>query len=239
MSTLESTLSRLAISFTARDIMTANARLVCAISNVQAPKVSNDNPDFDVIPIRQDGNLISYFERKSGKTNRIKPGHLISDGTSLLDLVEILENRQFSFILSRHEIAGYVHFSDLNHQLVKLTFYVILQALERMAIRSLDGRTDRESLSILLDPVRFKQIEDAYKRAGDAAQSLANYLNLPDMLKLAALAGTMHVENRLVKAMKKVRDGSAHVSENLVSNYDDVAKLAKVKRECLRVLGSS
>jgi hypothetical protein len=186
-----------------------------------------------------DGNIIGYFERRSGKTTAITPGHLLSDGTSLLDLVEILEHRQFSFVLSRHKIEGYIHFSDLNHNLVKLTFYVILQALEGMAMKSLEGMTDQESLQSQLDPERFRQIKNAYKRAGNAAQSLANYLNLPDMLRLADLAGKIHVESNLVKAMKEVRDGAAHVSENLVSNYAGVTKLAEVKRECLRILGGS
>jgi hypothetical protein len=56
---------------------------------------------------------------------------LISDGTRLLDLVEFLEEREVAFVLSHRHIDGYVHFSDFNHHLVKLTFYVILEAAER------------------------------------------------------------------------------------------------------------
>jgi hypothetical protein len=167
------------------------------------------------------------------------PTDLIADGTSLLDLVEILEERQFSFVLHRNKIEGYVHFSDLNHQLVKLAFHVILEALERVALNSIQSRSDRESLKRDLDPVRFKQIEGAYKRAGRAARNLVSYLNLSDILRLAAMTGPISVEDRHIKAMKKVRDGAAHGSENLVSSYDDVTRLADVKRECLRVLGTS
>lgn len=239
MPRIEETLNRLAKAFTVRDIMTPNATLVCAANDIQAGRVSDDYPDFDVIPIQQHGTPTGYFERKSGKTKRITPTDLIADGTSLLDLVEILEERQFSFVLSRHKIEGYVHFSDLNHQLVKLTFYVILEALERVALNSIQSRSDRESLKRDLDPVRFKQIEGAYKRAGQAARNLVSYLNLSDILRLAAKTGPVSVEDSLIKAMKKVRDGAAHGSENLVSSYDDVKRLANVKRECLRVLGTS
>jgi hypothetical protein len=235
----EVTLNRLAIAFTVRDIMTPCEELVCAADDTQAGKVSDNNPDFDVIPIQQDGTLIGYFERKSGRTTRITPSDLISDGTNLLDLVDILEVRQFSFVLSRHKIEGYVHYSDLNHQLMKLTYYVILQALERMALNSIQGRNDRESLQRDLDPLRFNQIDEAYKRAGHAARDLVSYLNLSDILRLAAKTGPICVEDRLIKAMKEVRDGAAHVLENLVSSYDDVTRLANVKRECLRVLGTS
>ena len=238
MPTLKETLKRLATTFTVRDIMIPRVGLICSDDEKHAAKVSDDNPDFNVIPIPQEGQLTGYFERDSRNIKRIELDDLISDGTSLLDLVEILEDRQFSFVLSHRHIEGYVHYSDLNHHLVKLAFYVILEALERVALDSIQGRDDRESLRRDLDPKRFEQIEGAYKRTGDAARGLASYLNISDLLRLAAKAGTVDVEESVVTAMKDVRDGAAHPSNNLVSSYPDVKKLAQVKRECLRVLGA-
>lgn len=238
MPRIEETLNRLAIAFAVKDIMTPRTELVCAANDVQAGKVSDDNPDYDVIPVQQGGILTGYFERESRRARTIAPADLIADGTSLLDLVEILEQRQFSFVLSRQKIEGYVHYSDLNHQLVKLTFYVMLEAVERMALNSIHNASDRESLKKDLPEQRFEQIEKAYKRAGRAARDLLGYLNLSDILQLAAKRGHMSVEGRFIKAMKKIRDGAAHSTENLVSSYDDVKTLANVKRECLRVLGT-
>jgi hypothetical protein len=219
--------------------MTPGAGLLCAADDMQAVVVSDENPDFDVIPIQQDGTFTGYYERKFQRKKKITPNDLISDGTSLLELVAILGDRQFSFVLSRQKVAGYVHFSDLNHQLVKLTFYVMLEALERIALDSIRGIDDRESLKRELDPARFQQIENAYNRAGQAARSLVSYLNLSDLLKLASKAGAIQVEDSVVKAMKEIRNGAAHASENLVSSYDDVTKLGKVVRECLRLLGDA
>jgi hypothetical protein len=236
MPRIEETLNRLAVAFTVKDIMTPRAGLVCGLNAAQARSVSDKNPDYDVIPIQQEGTLTGYFDRKAERTRRITPTDLIADSTSLLDLVEILEKRQFCFVLTSQRIEGYVHFSDLNHQLVKLTFYVILEALERSARNSIQGRSDGESLKRDLTPERFKQIDEAYKRAGRAARDLVSYLNISDILRLAAMAGPISVEDRLIKSMKKVRDGAAHGLENLVSSYDDVTTLANVKRECLRVL---
>ena len=164
---------------------------------------------------------------------------LISDGTSLLDLVEILEDREFSFVLSHRKIAGYVHYSDLNHHLLKLTFYVILEALERQVLSSIRRNDDREYLSKNLDPSRFAQITKQYQRDGDAARSLFNYLNISDILQLAVKAGTIRIDNDIIKAMKETRDGAAHASENIVPDYEAVNRLAKVKRECLRILGAA
>jgi hypothetical protein len=236
---IEETLNRLATAFTVKDIMTPRTALVCAANDTQATKVSDDNPDYDVIPIRQGETLTGYFERKSGKVNKIMPDDLIADGTSLLDLVDILEERQFSFVLSRQRIEGYVHFSDLNHQLVKLTFYVLLEAVERTALNSIQSNCDHDSLRKELGTERFRQIERAYKRAGRAARNLVSYLNISDMLRIASTMGPVSVEGRFFKAIKRIRDGAAHSTENLVSSFDEVKVLANVKRECLRVLGTS
>lgn len=113
-----------------------------------------------------------------------------------------------------------------------------MEAVERAALDSIRGRDDRESLKRDLDPLRFAQIGVAYKRTGDAARSLVGYLNISDLLRLAAKAGNIHVEESVVKAMRGARNGAAHVSKNLVSSYDDVKKLAEVKGECLRLLGA-
>lgn len=239
MPTLEETLKRLAITFTVRDIMIPEAGLVCAEDKIEAAKVSKDKPDFNVIPIRQNGKLTGYFERDSHTTSDIALNNLISDGTSLLDLVETFEDREFSFVLSDRQIAGYVHYSDLNHHLLKLSFYVILEALERQVLSSLRRNDDREYLSRNLDPSRFAQIAQQYKRDGDAARSLFNYLNISDILRLAVKAGTIQIDDEVIKAMKKTRDEAAHASENIVADYHAVNRLAKVKRECLRILGAA
>ena len=239
MPTIDETLKRLAISFTVRDIMVPVAGLVCAANESEAAALSSDNPDFNVIPIRRNsGRFTSYFERDTRNATKITLNNLISDGTSLLDLVQILEDREFSFVLSQR-IEGYVHFSDLNNHLVKYTFYVILEALERHALNSLKRLDDRQYLMENLDEARFKQVVSRYKRAGDAARSLFNYLNISDILKLAVKAGTIQIDSGTIKAMKDTRNASAHPLEHLVSQYSDVKNLAMVRRECLRILGGT
>jgi hypothetical protein len=239
MPTLKETLKRLSITFTARDIMIPHRELVCAGNESQAEIVSKANPDFSIIPIRRKGKVNGYFERDTRIAKEIALSDLLSDGTSLLDLVEIFEDRQFCFILSHRQITGYIHFSDLNHHLVKLTFYVILEALERKLLSAIQRGDDKEYLSKNLDPDRFEQIVRQYKRHGDAARNLFSYLNISDILQLAVKTHKLQVESDTIKAAKRFRDGAAHTSLNLVANYHEVKKLVKVKRECLRILGGA
>jgi len=239
MPTTEETLKRLAITFAVRDIMIPEAGLTCAGDGIEPARVSKHYPDFSVIPLRRDAKLTGYFLRDSQTLREIILNDLISDGTSLLNLVDIFEDREFSFVLTHRQIAGYVHFSDLNHHLVKLTFYVILEALERHAVNSIPQKNDHEYLTENLDPIRFAQIDKQYRRDGDAARSLFNYLNISDILRLAVKAGTITLDDDVIKAMKDTRDGAAHVSENIVAHFKSVKRLAAVKRDCSRILGGA
>lgn len=233
-------LKRLATAFTVRDIMVSSAELVCATVESDAELLSKSHPDFNIIPIKSGNGLSACYSRDSGQTSPIEVSHLVGDGTGILDIVDILESQEFVFVIGSKQIEGYVHFSDLNHALVKLTFYVLLEGIERFALESVKNRiTSDDFLEAILGKSRFGQIQQSYGRAGDAGQSLINYLNIADALKLARGGGKIEIEDCVIQAVKCVRDGAAHVLENLVSDYSDVMKLAQVKSQCLRILQSS
>jgi hypothetical protein len=233
-------LKRLASAFTVRDIMVGSGDLVCAADESGAVSASESNPDFNVIPIKNGNGFSSYYSCDSHQLCPIEVPDLIGDGTGILDLVDILESREFVFVLGRKQIDGYIHFSDLNRPLVKLTFYVLLEGVERIALDSVKTRiANADFLEETLGKSRFAQIQKAYERAGDAGQSLINYLNIADALKLARGGGKLEIEDSVIHAVRHVRNGAAHVSENLVSHYSDVKKLAQVKSQCLRVLRGS
>jgi hypothetical protein len=220
--------------------MVSAGDLACATSESDAESLSKSKPDFSYIPIRNGDGLSAYYCRDTHEVSPIEVQDLIGDGTGVLDLVDVLEHREFLFVLGAEQIDGYVHYSDLNHSLVKLAFYVLLEGVERFALESVGSLlTDEEYLKETLGVPRFTQIKGLYKRAGDAGQNLANYLNIADALKLARRGGKLEIEDSLIQSTKRVRDGAAHVLENLVSDYSDVKKLAQVKGQCLRVLRSS
>lgn len=232
-------LRRLSSAFTVRDIMVSTGDLACATGEAEAVSVSMSKPDFSFIPIKIGNGLSAYYSRDSHQVSPIEVQDLISDGTGILDLVDILEHREFAFVLGPRQIDGFVHFSDLNHSLVKLTFYVLLEGVERSALESVKTRLTDKFLKDTLGEPRFERIHQSYKRSGDAGQSIINYLNIADILKLARSAGTLEIDEGLIKAVKDVRDGAAHVLENLVSDSNDVMKLGQVKSASLRILRSS
>jgi hypothetical protein len=215
-------LKRLATAFTVRDIMVSTSDLKCATVESDAALLSKSYPDFSFIPIRNANGLSAYYSRDSHQVSSIGVPDLVSDGTGVLDLVDILEHREFAFVLGPRQIDGFVHFSDLNHHLVKLAFYVLLEGVERFVLDAVRPRLTNEYLEVSLGKDRFGRVQSAYKNAGDAGQNLINYLNIADILRLARRAGILEIEENVVLAVKDARNGAAHVSENLVSDYDDV-----------------
>lgn len=120
--------------------------------------------------------------------------------------------------------------------MVKWTFYVMLEAVERLALEHLRPGDERAYLKEKLNPERFKQIEGMYERAGDNGRSLVTYLNVADILRLAVSDGAIQLDETSIRFMKDVRDWAAYVLYDL-SPETAVRNLAIVKRECLRLLG--
>lgn len=235
LSNLTEVLKHLTTTFTVKDIMTPEPRLVCALDMQTASAVSVANPDFSVIPIKSGGVLKGYFERDSKQTSTIEVTDLISDGTNLLELIDVFEHRAFSFVLTNRSIAGYVHYSDLNHQVVKWTYYVILEAVERLALDSVAPSDEIKYLEQRLKGERFLQIIQSYKRAGDNGRSLLTYLNIADILRLAVSEHAFELTEESIVLMKEVRNWASHAIADL-DPRTAVHQLAVVKRECLRLL---
>jgi hypothetical protein len=230
-------LKRLTTTFTVKEIMTPALRLKTAGDAASAPLVSASHPDFSIIPLKKDGALCAYFERDSHATKPINLDDLISDGTTLIELIEVLRGRDFSFVLANRRITGYVHYSDLNHQLVKWTFYVMLEAVERLALDSLRFQDEVSYLETRLGPERLNQVIKMYKRAGDKGRSLLTYLNIADILALAAADGALNVDTSSIRLMRRIRNWTTHPFDLLADT--GVEELAAVKTECLRLLGAN
>ena len=139
-------LERLAGAFTVRDIMVSTGDLVFATVAADAPLVSKTYSDFSIIPIKTENRFSAYFNRDTGLVTPIEINDLISDGTGILDLTGILKHHEFAFVLGPRQIDGYIHFSDLNHDLVKLVFYVVMQGVERTALNLVKPRLNDKFL---------------------------------------------------------------------------------------------
>lgn len=239
MQDLDFTLAQLSRVFTVRAIMVPLERLVCASSPEEAPSFLDRHKEFDVIPIRQAGKVSAFVERDRAKSLPVLPQNIVSDSTSILDLVDLLVDRFHYFVLGGGEIVGLVHRSDLNHHLVKLPFFVLLERLEDHFIRQFGARIDRAVLQTVLDPERFRDVEATIQLSESERTNLnlVSQLNLGEIVDCGRVLGVVELNNRALADLTRVRNLVSHAAKgSLVSSRTDVVRLFEVKRICSRFL---
>ena len=96
-STIQKIVRQLALAFTVKDIMIPASDLVRAKAVDDVEAVLKRYPDFDIIPLPFKGKISGYYRRDTKRFFPVKATDLISDGTSLLELPNLLIERDFYF----------------------------------------------------------------------------------------------------------------------------------------------
>jgi hypothetical protein len=240
MSSISDTLTRLAREFVVRDIMVPEEDLVCSTDVTGAVELHVQFPDFDMIPLRSAQTLTGYVERGASTLRPIRVDDLVSDATSIIDVVDILTNRPRVFVLVKNRVGGYVHFSDLNRPIVKLPFFVLLEAVERLFFDSLADTLTAETVSTILDPERFADLSERMHRLTTKRADLnwAALLSFKELLLCAHRLGSLAAHVSEIDSLSKVRNLVCHAAtaDLLVEEHSHVRRLADIKNQCFKLL---
>jgi hypothetical protein len=171
----------------------------------------------------------------------IKVGDLISEATSIIDVVEVLAYRPRAFVLVQNRIGGYVHFSDLNRPIVKLPFFVLLEAVERYFFNKLASAITLETLSKVLDAPRVEALSkkmEVLKKKRSNLNNWAALLGFKELLLCAHWLGAIETRVSELDSLSKVRNLVCHAATTdlLVEQYSHVRRLANAKKLCLGLL---
>jgi len=235
MMPFDDVLERLALTFSARDVMVQMQDLVCAANEETAQEYLETYPDFDVIPIlNRKKEIVAYFERESGTAKSICYHDIVSDSTSILDLVCILENRKFCFVQVRNEIAGYIHFSDLNKGIVKLPYFLILEDLERRLAEKIGPRIHEDILEEVLDLQRTNILKEKMRSMKRERSDLgwANILYFNEIIRFAQHFKIVQLRPLQIEVLSQVRNSICHAERPLVEKHRDVRRLVEARRIC-------
>jgi hypothetical protein len=184
--------------------------------------------------------LTGYVERGASTFRPIRVDDLVSDATSIIDVMEILTNRPRVFVLVGDHIGGYVHFSDLKRPIVKLPFFVLLEAIERLFFDSLAATITPETLSTILDPKRFAELSERMHRLTTKRADLnwAALLSFKELLLCARRLGSLAAHMSEIDSLSTVRNLVCHAAtaDLLVEEHSHVRRLADIKRQCFKLL---
>lgn len=228
-------LERLALTFSARDVMVQMQDLVCAANEETAREYLETYPDFDVIPIlNKKKEIVAYFQREAGTSKSIRYHDIVSDSTSILDLVSILQNRKFCFVQVRNEIAGYIHFSDLNKGIVKLPYFLILQDSERRLADKIGPRIHEDILEEVLDLQRTNILKERMRSMKRERSDLGwvNLLSFNEIIRFAQYFKIVQLEPPQIDVLSRVRNSVYHADRPLVEKDRDVRHLVEARRIC-------
>jgi hypothetical protein len=231
------TLERLASTFTVRDVMVPRYRMVCGQDADDCRRLLAEHDDFNLIPLVDDDRLVGYVERDLGSRQIGLHEDVISDSTSLLDLIDVFRSRTFSFVLAGDKIGGYVHFSDLNNRLVELSLYVLLQAVEHQLNGGIRPVNEMD-LRAALGEDRARRLEGDLRRLSkaDANLDIFSVMQLKDFMGLARLKRIINATDQEIDEVYRVRNSVSHAEKPLVTKHADVGKVAWVKDFCIAMI---
>ena len=235
---VERTLAQFSTAFTVRDLMTAQAALVGADS-AQAARSQHERYGYDVIAHPSAGPTTGYYYR-GGALTHLTPANLVSCDTSLLDLLPLLAEREFFFALHGTQISGYVHFSDLNKPLMRMPFYLLLEATERHLLSVLRRTLTEDQAKGTLPPSRVRKLQEYLATAAKqrADTNFLDVLGLPDVLKLAQKHGLARISERehltrlQAEDLVRLRNSIAHTGHPLVKGHHAVGRLIRLRALC-------
>lgn len=202
------------------------------------------NSDFDVMGIKNgEGTVYGYVERLSLGTGECRKyacqfcaSDLISDTTSLIDLLRLLHDRRRVFILEVNRVNGIVTRGDLQKAPTRMFLFGLCTLIEMQLLRLIRGYYD--SWKHLLKPKRLEEAEKRLKerKGRNAAIDLADCLQFfdkrdiilksPQILERVGLGSKSSIEPLLEEA-EKLRNKVAH-GQDLVkgSKWPQIIDLA-------------
>lgn len=238
MQHISNTLNRLATIFNVEDIMIPLSEMVVAGNIEEAQEQQQLHPEFDIIPIVNNRKLEGYIHKFSNRYHHLATEDLISKGTSIFKLINILTKRDFSFVLSENIIVGYVHYSDLNNQLVKIPLYVLFEALESDIIQTIGDKIDEGVIKKVIPNKAENHIKNIERRRKNNVDvSLANFLYLSEYLKIASYLGHYHLTDNEIIKINKYRNRVDHADHALIGKRTDIIEINEVRLLCLELLG--
>lgn len=209
--------------------------------------------DFDVLGLEDDGVTCGYIKRTSLKDGvcgdykcSFSVSELISDSTSLFDLLKIINGHERVFILFGNRVKGIITRGDLHKAPVRLLLYGQITLLEMQMLRFIQLKYPDNTWNKLIKPNRLEDAkEEFYKREkNNEAIDLASCLQLCDkrdiILKKEESRNFLGLTskksgNKLFKSIQKLRNNLAH-AQNIIMDlsWERVFYLSKKIDEMLR-----
>jgi len=199
--------------------------------------------DFDIMGVLDEGKLVGYVRQDELSLGRIADYYhpftsdeLISDSTTLLELLPILEERDYVFLLEKNQITKIVTIADLHKQPIRMLIFSLISLLEMYlteAIRELhpngewkekitDNRLEKAQEVWVLRKSRNEELTLLDNtQLGDKGSIVKN---TPELLEQLGFSSKTKCGD-FFSSMERLRNNTVHAQEMI---YDDNHELIEV-----------
>ncbi|WP_066304095.1 hypothetical protein [Bacillus sp. FJAT-29814] len=218
----------------------------------QARDVKNtmSQKDYDIFGVRDKDRVIGFVKRDDLNSDqkienfvrKFSADDLISDSTSLIDLLDIFQDKEFIFILERNSVSKIVTVADLQKQPIRMLAFSLISLLEMYLLSLIKGYYSNESWIPLLSESRLdmaKKLMEARMENNEALTLLDN-TQLGDkgtiVQKTQELVDKLGFESKsqcrdFFKKIEKLRNNTAHSQQKIYhDNNEFIALILQIER---------
>lgn len=194
--------------------------------------------DFDVMGVIDDTeNVIGYVlkeELKHGRiqevTHRIELENIISDSAPILELLNILSKKPYSFVIESNKVVGIVTRADINKPIVRIYIFGIISLFELHLNFWINQFHEEDSWSHLISEKRLNEAEKIFenRKGKNEELTLLECIQLCDKRDILQNTDDFTEQfefskkkfNRLLKDVETIRNELAHSQDSIISNLD-------------------
>lgn len=210
-----------------------------------------DKKDFDVVGVRTNGIINGYAcrrdlaEGKLGKYfKKFDSCELLSDTTSILEVLKVIIHYDYVFILSFGGVSGIITRGDLQKIPIRMWLFSLISLIEMQMLRIIRERFPENSWDKLIKPPRKEKADKLFEKRKKKNEEidLVDCLQFCDkytiISKTEDLLEKLQCDKKkfctLLVDLKKLRDNLAHAQDIITANWHSIIDLSEKAEEFLK-----
>lgn len=210
--------------------------------------------DFDFIGVEKEGIVIGYIKKDELREGYISQfvhnfdlSDLISESTSLIDLLKIMKNTNPIFVLEMNRVKKIITKSDLQKQPIRMLVFGLISLLEMFLLDLINQEYQDESWKDHLTDERLQKAIDLYniRKERNEGIGLIDCLQLsdkgriikhsPELRKLLNFNSKTKL-NKFFDGIEELRNNTAHSQEYVYQDFNEFLNKITRVQELLSLL---
>lgn len=214
-------------------VNTISEKLVCCSPMDDALKVrkSMDTADFDVLGVNEKNQVSGYVEKTNLGAGHCKeyqnifhPSQLIANSTPLIDILPIMKENNWIFVLEKNHVTSIVTRADLQKAPVRMLLFGLTTLLEMNMQRLIESFYERDAWQqyIWCDRLDIARTLLAKRQRRNEAISLLDCIQFCDKVHLVVRSAELCRKLAILDKTTKQRLGGIEDLRNRIAHAQDI-----------------